>query len=135
MEPKKFDQKNTVIGPPPGFEETIIPLPAFVDQQVGMAVSCWKPTPEELEEINKTGEVWLTVPLPHPPVSVSGFCPIVSGDEAKKLMDEREETINKAMTTAGIKIVQQGDLPDAIDQANQEQQFTNNLKGGKNGKR
>lgn len=30
-------------------------------QNIPVVISCWKLTKEELEEINKTGRVWLTV--------------------------------------------------------------------------
>ena len=33
------------------------PMPAYVGQ--ALTYTCWKLSPEELEEINRTGEVWM----------------------------------------------------------------------------
>lgn len=47
-------------------------------------MSCWKPSPEELEQINKTGEIFIAVMASparptQPPVWVMGTNPIESG--------------------------------------------------------
>jgi hypothetical protein len=38
-------------------------------------ISCWKLTPEELEEVAKTGVIWLYVMGGQPPVSITGIKP------------------------------------------------------------
>ncbi len=57
-------------------------LPAYHGDDTGgqpVIISCWQPTPEELEEINRTGKVWLfIVGTSQPPVSVTGHHPFVA---------------------------------------------------------
>jgi len=74
MYPVKFNEFNKVLTPPEGMDNCI-PLHVFND---GVAsVSCWQPTPEELEEINRTGCVWVIVYSGQsaPPISVTGNYP------------------------------------------------------------
>jgi hypothetical protein len=60
-----FDEDNCVLGPPPGVgEQEVHSLSVFRgvnDFGQPVVVSCWKPTAEELAEINRTGRVWLIV--------------------------------------------------------------------------
>lgn len=58
MGPIKFDGANVVFG---ADQPEYIPLPAFYDKENGEVVTCWKITPEELEQIKKTGVVWLSI--------------------------------------------------------------------------
>jgi len=62
MQPTSFDDSNHVFDKPPNMSyEECEALSVFVGpDQTGQTVviSCWKPTKEELEEINKTGRVW-----------------------------------------------------------------------------
>ena len=45
---------------------------------VPVVVSCWKPAPEEWEEVQRTGRVWLVVwGGAMPPVCVTGTSPFV----------------------------------------------------------
>lgn len=78
-----FDEDNAVLGPPPGMgEEEVFSLSVFRgpnEDGQPVVVSCWKPTREELEEINRTGRVWLIV-MGHtmPPVMLEGIKPFRS---------------------------------------------------------
>lgn len=80
MFPTNFDQSNGCLDPPPGVElEDCSALCVWQGHDLAgrpMIVSCWKPTAEELEEINRTGRVWLlqwgyTIP----PSAISGLVP------------------------------------------------------------
>lgn len=81
-----FDESNAVMDTPDGADpEFIQPLSVCfsvsVDWQVPVTVTCWKLTKEELENIQKTGRVWITL-LGHgmPPIYPSGLQPF---DEIK----------------------------------------------------
>jgi hypothetical protein len=62
MYPTDFDQSNQVIDKPPDMtREECLPINAFIGESTEgypAIVTCWKPTKEELEEINRTGRVW-----------------------------------------------------------------------------
>lgn len=50
------------------------PLPCFRDG--ANVVTCWTPTPAELQEIMRTGQIWLIVQgHVHPPGYVTGISP------------------------------------------------------------
>lgn len=72
-----FKQSNGVLGPPKGqTEDEVHSLCVFQDGQ--QVISCWKPTQEELAEIQRTGRVWLHVSgVTMPPVYVSGEFPFI----------------------------------------------------------
>ena len=56
-------------------------LPVHMDADLGVSISCWMLTDAELEEVKRTGQVWLWVWGKHPPVAVSGEKPFsVVGD-------------------------------------------------------
>jgi hypothetical protein len=57
--PVGFDQANTVLGPPPGRADEIDPL--FIYRYNGQCVSCWRLSPEELEEVKRTGCIFVNV--------------------------------------------------------------------------
>lgn len=65
MIPTAFDEENGVLGEPPGVSlEACGPLSVWrgpTTDGIPVVVSCWKPTKEELDEINRTGRVWLMV--------------------------------------------------------------------------
>lgn len=67
-----FPEANGMLGPPPGSEADVYPLP--VRRVVGAFVSCWRPSPEEIAEILRTGVIWLSVwgAVSQPPVHVTG---------------------------------------------------------------
>jgi len=72
MIPTAFNEENGVLDGPPGMSECE-PLSVWRGEQNNqpLVISCWKLTNEELEEINKTGRVWLYVcGQTMPPVSL-----------------------------------------------------------------
>lgn len=70
--PSHFKRANFVLGPPPGYDDVVVPLPVLRTLE-GLSVSCWELTPEEKEEIARTGKVWVSVwsGLGHPPICVA----------------------------------------------------------------
>lgn len=77
MEPIAFPEKNDVLTAPQGKTKNISTLPIYRGDNHGMPIiSCWKLSPEELEEVQKTGVIWLWVMAPTTyPVSLSGISP------------------------------------------------------------
>lgn len=72
MYPTTFHENERVLSPPSGKHEEISGLRVldveYPDGSKG-CISCWKLTPEEIEEFTKTGEIYLTVLSPsQPPV-------------------------------------------------------------------
>lgn len=60
MIPVEFDQMTVVLGKPQGWrDEDCLPLPVYRDGV--RCISCWKLSKEDLEQIEKTGEIWLTI--------------------------------------------------------------------------
>lgn len=83
MEAVQFEQSNFVFKRPPDMtEEQCGDLSVFRGKNEGgmpVIISCWQPTPEELEEINRTGKVWLSIcGTGMPPVCVLGHFPFVT---------------------------------------------------------
>jgi hypothetical protein len=84
-----FDEDNCVLGPPPGMtEDQVYSLSVHrgaTPDGLPVVVSCWKPTAEELAEIQRTGRVWLVIyGQTMPPVSVEGISPFGRvGDERR----------------------------------------------------
>ena len=60
-----FDEENSLLHPPPNMRaedcETISVFQGTTSHGIPIVVSCWKLTKEELEEVKRTGRVWLTV--------------------------------------------------------------------------
>jgi hypothetical protein len=80
MEPIAFKEKNDVLGPPPGKAGEITTLPIYRSHpghpNGPFHISCWKATPEELEEINRTGVVWVhIIGQTTYPIALSGISP------------------------------------------------------------
>lgn len=72
-QPTEFAEANVVLGPPVGSEEDVIAMQVRrADREL---VSCWRLSPEEIEEVNRTGMVWLSVwgDRTQPPVLVTAF--------------------------------------------------------------
>lgn len=59
MEPKKFDGANCVYGAnQPEYQD----LPAQrYGGSLGQVVTCWQLSPEELQKVQETGEIWLSL--------------------------------------------------------------------------
>ena len=60
-----FDEENMVLNAPDGMTaDECHPLSVWrglIENGTPCVISCWKPTVQELEEINRTGRVWLMV--------------------------------------------------------------------------
>lgn len=80
MELASFDEANTVLGKPADMTheqcEAASVCRTQYDDGTPVVISCWKVTKEELEEIQRTGRVWLTiVGQTMPPAHVGGISP------------------------------------------------------------
>ena len=75
-----FQGANHILRAPPDMRpDECFDLPVCVSN--GQTISCWRLTPEELEIINETGVIWLSViGNIHPPVAVAGTGLFVGGD-------------------------------------------------------
>jgi hypothetical protein len=60
-----FDEENDVSDGPPGTtSEQVMSLSVWRgpnEDGIQVVISCWKPTKEELDEIVRTGRVWIVV--------------------------------------------------------------------------
>lgn len=82
-EPTSFDEVNCQLSAPPQ-NKGIEPLLCHRDVEGDQVISCWRLTKEELEEINKTGRVWLHIMGTQiPPAVVSGIKPFPSTNKEK----------------------------------------------------
>lgn len=88
MEVCGFDEQNGVLGPPRGMTEEMVQSASVFRgrtdlhglDDVPCVVTCWKPTVEELAEIQRTGRVWLMlIGQSMPPALVSGVSPFLQG--------------------------------------------------------
>lgn len=75
MKGVKFEQANFDWGAPKGMENECSTLPAWRGREAvtnyPVSVSCWELSKEELEEVQRTGKIWLRVyGEGHPPVSL-----------------------------------------------------------------
>lgn len=65
MFPTAFAEENCVLDKPPQMTpdecEPLSVWRGLLTNGTPAVVSCWKPTKDELEEINKTGRIWLVV--------------------------------------------------------------------------
>ena len=58
MKPKHFEQVNVIMGKgQPEYE----PLPALAIDGGMQVITCWELSPEEIERVKQTGEIWLNV--------------------------------------------------------------------------
>lgn len=80
MQAAAFDGENLVLGTPKGCDPDVV---APLSVQAGRTadgepaiLSCWRLSREELDEVNRTGRVWLVVRARGmPPVAVEGLRP------------------------------------------------------------
>jgi hypothetical protein len=81
--PASFNESNLIMNNPPDMSpETCEPLCVHYQEKGDSGypeiISCWKLTQAELDEINKTGRVWVTIlGLRMPPLVVNGTSPFV----------------------------------------------------------
>ena len=80
MELASFPEANCVLDKPPGMTyeqcEAASVCRTKTLQGFPVVVSCWKVTQEELDEINRTGRVWLWIyGETMPPAAVDGMRP------------------------------------------------------------
>ena len=80
MVPTSFSEANWVLDPPEDLDsetcESLSVMKAETEGGYPIIISCWKLTKEELEWINQTGRVWLTVMgETMPPVELRAACP------------------------------------------------------------
>lgn len=66
MIPTDFEGSNIVFDPPEGQEKEVFSINAMVADtqnpptpESRVTITCWKPTKEELEEITKTGRIYV----------------------------------------------------------------------------
>jgi hypothetical protein len=86
MIPTSFEESNDVLDKPEDttYDEyealSVYRGPDKTGQQ--LVISCWKPTKEELDEINKTGRVWLIIwGNTMQPSCLSGITPFKENNE------------------------------------------------------
>lgn len=70
-QPTAFPEANLILLPPEGSEDAVIEMPTC--RLDGAIASCWRLSPDEIAEIQRTGVVWLSVwgRSTHPPVLVT----------------------------------------------------------------
>lgn len=81
MQPSNFNESNTILDTPPGIDPQLVqPLPVYRGQYVQSGspctIFCVKLTQAEIDEIQRTGRVWVSV-LSHllPPIHLSSTNP------------------------------------------------------------
>lgn len=86
METHDFKGSTDHFGPPPGLEEMIGWLHVFRNGKC--VVSAWKPTPEELDRLNKGESVFVSV------MSGNAVCPMFVGleDETRAVVSDTGKT-------------------------------------------
>lgn len=79
-----FEGANFVFEAPPG-DNNCVDLETFIDAKNGAVISCWRLSDEELDEVKRTGVVWISVQsIPIPPITVSGHALVLIGDRPAK---------------------------------------------------
>lgn len=86
MFPTDFDESTGYLNPPKGVSpDDIVPLSVWQGEDTGgtpLVISCWKPTREELAEINRTGRVWLIlIGGTMQPARLDGFKPFTREED------------------------------------------------------
>ena len=77
MVPSSFTESNGTLDPPIGVDlddcEVLSIFRGQLPNKQPVVISCWKLTKEELEEVTRTGRVWLVIwGQTMPPVYISG---------------------------------------------------------------
>lgn len=82
--PSSFDESNATLSPPDGMTEDEVQSLAIARvydhiNNTPVVISCWKLTKEELEEVNRTGRIWLGIcGVTMPPAWILGQKPFPS---------------------------------------------------------
>ncbi len=78
MKPVHFKEANFLFRKPEGMSQSECgDMPCLVEEKAGLVTSCWKMTDEELAEVIRTRQVWLSVKqFPVAPTSLDGIKPI-----------------------------------------------------------
>lgn len=88
MIPSGFDEANGTLGPPQGISEDDVSSLRVWRGLCGnqrVVISCWRPTRAEMDEIARTGRVWLYMwGDTMPPALVSGDPPMFQASEATR---------------------------------------------------
>ena len=88
MYPVSFDESNGVLGEPAeihGIESNCQSVCFSNHNGQPVVISCWKMTKEELEEINRTGRVWMGMfGTVAPPMWLSGTKPFLKGTNERQ---------------------------------------------------
>jgi hypothetical protein len=91
MLPTDFKYRNIVLGKPKSMtDEECMSLPAWTNGEI--YISKWRLNKEELEMIQKTGEIYFQISSPaHPPITPMVECPlegdyVVPGDRVKGMV-------------------------------------------------
>lgn len=98
MVPTGFNEENGLAEPPFGMSpdecDTLSVWRGWLDNVGGtpVTVSCWKMTKEELEEVIKTGRIWLMV-MGHTmlPTMVLGLSPFEDEKEEKEVKKNEDQ--------------------------------------------
>lgn len=82
--PIQFAEADFVLGPPADCSARAAPIPVL-RLPAGFLVSCWQLSPEELEEVIRTGKMWLRAAgrFNHPHVELAAIKAHVMRDGAR----------------------------------------------------
>lgn len=85
MKPVKTETTNLILKGPD--DSNVIDLPAtrivYGDGQVGIE-SCWELSPEELEEVKRTGKIYfICIGATHPPICLSPYSSLTGKAEGQ----------------------------------------------------
>lgn len=79
MQPSSFEQSNAYLDHPLLETECLSVFCGEDDEGCVVTISCWKPTKDELDEIARTGRVWVVARgVAVPPLYVVGVSPFES---------------------------------------------------------
>lgn len=88
-----FLYANLILGAPKGMEDKVTPIHAFRGKNY--VTGCYQFSAKELEEINKTGVLWLSFMGPNwPPVRVDAFIPAHNPDDVTIFGEEMSKRLH-----------------------------------------
>lgn len=88
MMPTAFDEENGFLDAPAGMSpddcDSLSVWRGVIDNGTPVVISCWKPTAEEMEEIQRTGRIWILVMgTTMPPIAPTGHKPFQESGESQ----------------------------------------------------